>query len=80
MSGAAFRPGRSIAEGRSRARDQRQKVLRADGWWGRRTDAARRHLSREHGEVVEVALTSLLDGQREEEAAPVLGEQRHLPL
>lgn len=40
----------------------------------------RRHLSGEHGEVVEVALTSLRDGQREEEAAPVLGEQRHLPL
>lgn len=30
--------------------------------------------------MVEVALTPLLDGQREEEAAPVLGEQRHLPL
>lgn len=61
-------------------RDQRQKVLRADGPWGWRTDAARRHLSGEHGEVVEVALTPLFDGQCEEEAGPVLGEQWHLPL
>lgn len=80
MSGVALRPGRSVAEGRSRARDQIQKVLRADGRRGWRADAVWRHLSGEHGEVVEVALTSLLDGQREEEAAPVLGEQRHLPL
>ncbi len=38
------------------------------------------HLSGEHGDVVEVSLTSLFHRQSEEEAAPVLREQRLLSL
>lgn len=40
----------------------------------------RSHLSGEHGDVVEISLTSLFDGQREEKPAPVRGEQRLLSL
>lgn len=38
------------------------------------------HLPAEHGDVVEVSLTSLFDRQSAEEAAPVFGEQRLLSL
>lgn len=38
------------------------------------------HLLGEHGDVVEISLTSLSDGQREEEPAPVGGEQGLLCL
>lgn len=68
--------------GRSVTKEEQVEELGQLHAAGRRRSTARKrsHLSGEHGDVVEISLTSLFDGQREEEPAPVLREQRLLSL
>lgn len=66
------------AAGRIREAQSETGVLTDDRKKSR--NRKRRHLPGDHGDVVEISLTSLFDGQREEKPAPVPGEQRLLPL